>query len=119
MAKNNMNVKIFKIKLNNETKQRNFRFDFYAAAILDDEYGNANEIIASAESKSYSATSKIVYAGLKHGDDELTYKKVAQNLNFDIEMIEKVFELVTDFLPDIVEKNEEDVEEGKQNIVKN
>ena len=125
-------VRIKGIPVNIGGKDRNFKFDLNAFAILEEEYGTVMEALNAfrgetdkdENGKPIMLTDKdgnkveqrkfklkpirtLIYAGLSHEDDNLTEKQVGAMLDFSTlpEIAEKLTEAITGAMPELTDED--------------
>lgn len=75
MAKNNIRIKPVEIELD---KKRHLLLDFNAYCDIEEEYGDFQYIFEKMQGMSPIAIRALLWAGLKHEDEELTLKEVGR-----------------------------------------
>jgi hypothetical protein len=80
-------------------KERHFKFNNAALLVLEEEFGNSLEILSQAKEKPFSCIGKIVYAGLKWEDENLTLAEVNEMIPFDMDFISEIMDCTLDTMP--------------------
>jgi len=130
-------VRVKGIPVNIGGKDRNFKFDLNAFAILEEEYGTVmdalnafkGEVDKDENDKPVMIKDKdgneieqrkfklkpirtLIYAGLTHEDDNLTEKQVGAMLDFKSlpDIVEKLTEAITGAMPELTDKEKKQAE---------
>ena len=93
-------------------------FNSKSVAVLDEEFEGVFKVIAKIQDKPYEVGSKVIYAGLKVCDGNITFEEVkalTAEMGFDVMM-----ELVQDFAKNlnVGDINSKDAEELKKTLLK-
>lgn len=76
------------VTINKGGKERHLRFDLNAFAYLEEKYGSIDAVMEKIDKGSILALRDLLWAGLRHEDDQLTLEDVGAM--FDLRNLEEV-----------------------------
>lgn len=76
------------VTINKGGKERHLRFDLNAFAYLEEKYGSIDAVMEKIDKGSILALRDLLWAGLRHEDDQLTLEEVGAM--FDLRNLEEV-----------------------------
>ena len=97
---------------------KNCKFSAYTMGILEEEFGGFEKVFRGAQLKPFSNGAKLLYAGMKSCDEEVTLDEAKQiTKNMDVDAIIELFMYAKDSI-EVAEEKKQKAPVAKKSTVK-